>query len=248
MAFQRFYSYRYTGLHAHGFGESSRTQNEAGYYLGLTWNPLARLHLQAYADYAYFPWARYLVSQSSHSYDFSLQADYQLRRWSVNARHRVRLRQKDNEKKTALIPDNEHRGRLSLTYAHPSKWSAKTELDYTRSDYKTTSRGYMVSEHLAYSAKHWQASLMTGYFDTDDYNSRIYIYERQLAHDFSFPMFYGHGVRAALFVKADITNHLLFSAKLGHTNYFDRDVISSGMQQIAQSHTTDLDLQLRWKF
>ena len=106
----------------------------------------------------------------------------------------------------------------------------------------------MVSEHLAYSAKHWQASLMTGYFDTDDYNSRIYIYERQLAHDFSFPMFYGHGVRAALFVKADITNHLLFSAKLGHTNYFDRDVISSGMQQIAQSHTTDLDLQLRWKF
>jgi len=248
MAFQRFYSYRYTGLHAHGFGEGSRTQNEAGYYLGMTWNPLARLHLQAYADYAYFPWARYQVSQASHSYDMMLQVDYQLKRWTVNARHRVRLRQKDNEKKTALIPDNEHRGRLSLTYAHPTKWSAKTELDYTRSDYKTTSRGYMVSEYLAYSAKHWQTCLMAGYFDTDDYNSRIYIYERQMQHDFSFPMFYGHGVRAALFVKADMTDHLLFSAKLGHTNYFDRDVIGSGKQQIAQSHITDLDLQLRWKF
>ena len=248
MALQRFYSYRYTCLHAHCFGETSRTQNESGYYLGFSWHPISNLNLQGYADYAYFPWERYQVSQSSHSWDFMFQGDYQLQRWNLSARHRVRLRQKDNADKTALVPDNEQRGRLSLTYAHPSNWSAKTELDYVRSDYKTTSRGYMVSEHLAFSQQWWQMSLTAGYFNTDDYNGRIYIYERQMQHDFSFPMFYGQGIRTALFVKADVMQQLQLSAKLGYTNYFDRAVIGTGQQQIAQSHTTDLDLQVRWKF
>lgn len=248
MALQRFYSYRYTSLHAHCFGETSRTQNESGYYLGFSWHPISNLNLQGYADYAYFPWERYQVSQSSHSWDFMFQGDYQLQRWNLSARHRVRLRQKDNADKTALVPDNEQRGRLSLTYAHPSNWSAKTELDYVRSDYRTTSRGYMVSEHLAFSQQWWQMSLTAGYFNTDDYNGRIYIYERQMQHDFSFPMFYGQGIRTALFVKADVMQQLQLSAKLGYTNYFDRAVIGTGQQQIAQSHTTDLDLQLRWKF
>lgn len=248
MALQRFYSYRYNSIHAHSFGETSRTQNESGYYLGFTWNPFGSLNLQGYVDYAYFPWQRYQVSQPSHAWDFMLQADYQLQRWSLSARHRLRLRQKDNADKTALIPDNQQRGRLTLTYAHPSNWSAKTEWDYTLSDYKTTSRGYMVSEHVAWSNSKWQTSLTAGYFHTDDYSSRIYIYERQMQHDFSFPMFYGQGIRAALFVKATVTQQLQLSAKLGYTNYFDRAVIGTGQQQIAQSHTTDLDLQLRWKF
>ena len=248
MALQRFYSYRYNSIHAHSFGETSRTQNESGYYLGLTWNPFGSLNLQGYVDYAYFPWQRYQVSQPSHAWDFMLQADYQLQRWSLSARHRLRLRQKDNADKTALIPDNQQRGRLTLTYAHPSKWSAKTEYDYALSDYKIASRGYMVSEHVAWSNSKWQTSLTAGYFHTDDYSSRIYIYERQMQHDFSFPMFYGQGIRAALFVKATVTQQLQLSAKLGYTNYFDRAVIGTGQQQIAQSHTTDLDLQLRWKF
>ena len=248
MALQRFYSYRYTSIHAHSFGETSRTQNESGYYLGFTWNPFGSLNLQGYVDYAYFPWQRYQVSQPSHAWDFMFQADYQLQRWSLSARHRLRLRQKDNADKTALIPDNQQRGRLTLTYAHPSNWSAKTEWDYTLSDYKTASRGYMVSEHVAWSNSKWQTSLTAGYFHTDDYSSRIYIYERQMQHDFSFPMFYGQGIRAALFVKATVTQQLQLSAKLGYTNYFDRAVIGTGQQQIAQSHTTDLDLQLRWKF
>ena len=248
MALQRFYSYRYTSLHAHCFGETSRTQNESGYYLGFSWHPISNLNLQGYADYAYFPWESYQVSQSSHSWDFMFQGDYQLQRWNLSARHRVRLRQKDNADKTALVPDNEQRGRLSLTYAHPSNWSAKTELDYVRSDYKITSRGYMVSEHLAFSQQWWQMSLTAGYFNTNDYNGRIYIYERQMQHDFSFPMFYGQGIRTALFVKADVMQQLQLSAKLGYTNYFDRAVIGTGQQQIAQSHTTDLDLQVRWKF
>ena len=37
-------------------------------------------------------------------------------------------------------------------------------------------------------------------------------------------------------------------ARLSYNNYFDRDHISSGLQQIDASHQTDLEMQIRWKF
>ena len=106
----------------------------------------------------------------------------------------------------------------------------------------------MVSEQIGCKQQWWQASAMLGYFDTDDYSSRIYVYERQLQHDFSFPSYYGNGLRLALFAQASLGDHLRLSARMGYTNYFDRSTIGSGLQEIAHSHVTDLDLQLRWKF
>jgi hypothetical protein len=248
MALQRFYSYRYTGYHAHSFGDNSRAQNESGFYLGFSWTPMGHLHLQGYADYAYFPWARYQAIDTSHAWDFLLQGDWQLQHWNIKARHRLRLGQKNNEEATALISDNEQRGRISVNYTHPAAWSTKTQLDYTHSAYKTTCSGYMISEHLGWQRNNWLLNLATGYFKTDDYNSRIYIYEHQMQHDIAFPMFYGEGLRLAFYVRADVIKNLRLSAKLGYTNYFDRSIIGTGQQQIAQAHTTDLDLQLRWKF
>lgn len=48
--------------------------------------------------------------------------------------------------------------------------------------------------------------------------------------------------------KANINSHLMVLAKVGTTNYFDRNHISSSYQQINQSAITDLDIQVKWKF
>jgi hypothetical protein len=52
----------------------------------------------------------------------------------------------------------------------------------------------------------------------------------------------------AIFAQVSLNDHLRLATRLGYTNYFDRTSIGTGLQEIAQSHTTDLDLQLRWKF
>ncbi|MCR4602312.1 MAG: helix-hairpin-helix domain-containing protein [Prevotella sp.] len=252
LALQRFYSYRYSSLYGHSFGEGSRTQNESGIYLGATWNPLARLRLQGYADYAYFPWARYQVSESSHSWDFLAQATWQYRHWTFLARHRSHLRQKDNEKKTALIANDQHRERFSATYQH-SQWTMKTQLDMTTSSTLQTERGWMISELVTFhtpspTEPSLHLSALAAWFDTDSYQSRIYIYERQLPHEFYFPTYYGEGLRLSIQAQADISSHLSLNMRLGYTRYFDRSTISSGLQQIMHSHQSDLDLQLRWKF
>lgn len=87
-----------------------------------------------------------------------------------------------------------------------------------------------------------------GYFDTDSYDSRIYVYERNVMYNFSFPSFYGNGIRCTLAAKVGLNERLSIMCKAGTTAYFDRKHIASGYQQIEGSSMTDIDFQLRWKF
>ena len=247
MLLQRFYSFRYTSLYGHGFGEASRTQNESGVYLGMTWNPLAHLRLQGYADYAYFPWARYQVSLSSHAWDFLLQGIWQRGRWTLLARHRSHLRQKDNEKKTALVANDSHQERFSIAYT-VNAWTLKTQVDYNLVFSPNSERGWLLSQHAAWTSSRLQLSGMAALFDTNSYQSRIYVYERQLQHEFYFPTYNGRGLRLGMQGRLELSSRLRLAARLGYTNYFDRTAIGSGLQTIAHSHQTDLDVQLRWRF
>ena len=87
-----------------------------------------------------------------------------------------------------------------------------------------------------------------GYFHTDSYDARLYLYERAPRYQFTFPMFYGEGIRYWLMAQGTIASRLVLTAKLGITNYFDRATIGTDRQLIDHSSMTDLDLQLTYKF
>ena len=106
----------------------------------------------------------------------------------------------------------------------------------------------MLSQQVVYQQGWLQLSAIAGYFNTDSYQSRIYVYERQLPGNFSFPTYYGEGLRLACTARADLGSHLRLHARVGYTNYFDRSTIGTGLQAIDASHLTDIDLQLRWRF
>lgn len=106
----------------------------------------------------------------------------------------------------------------------------------------------MLSQTLSYNHNSLNIAANVGYFHTNDYNSRIYIYERGSLYTFSFPMFYGRGMRTAIFAKGKVGSSIIVIGKVGTTKYFDRDVISSSYQQINSSWKTDVDLQVKWSF
>lgn len=247
-AVQRFYSYKYYSLFSESFADGSRIQNESGIYVGANWQPLRGLSLTTYFDYAYSPWAKYQVDFSSNSFDYLLQGTYSTERWSLSGRYRIRVREKNNEEKTALIKETVQRARLAFTY-NGGTWTSKTQADYAHSDYKTKSRGYMLSETFSITPLSWlQVNATFAYFHTDDYSSRLYAYERGPLYTFSFPAYYGEGIRYALFARVAAIKNVTLIAKVGTTNYFDRAQISSGLQQIDASAMTDLELQVKWRF
>jgi len=247
MALHRYYSYRYTGLYSHSFGNNSSSQNEQGIFLGTTYIPIANMTILAYADYAYFPWAKYLVSDSSHALDFLLQTEYRLPKWLLAVRVRTRLRERDNESKTALTYNNDYRLRLSATYDNSQQLSLRTQFDASRTFYQQPSRGWMVSERLLWQPPSWLLSVTAALFRTDDYASRLYLYERQMAHEYYMPSYYGRGFHLALLARKDFGKSFRLSVRLSYTGRSDRPETGTAQQQTEGSHQTSLDLQVRWR-
>lgn len=247
-ALQRFYSKKYYSLYSESFSEGGRVQDESGFYVGMNWHPSEKFRLLGYFDFAFFPWPKYQAAIASHAYDGFLQATYKRGGWSVLARYRLKIREKDNEEKTALINRTEQRGRVAIGY-DGGVWNTNTQADIVYVSYKEKDFGWMVSERVTVRPLEWLSIVGNiGYFNTDSYEARIYTYEKGPLYTFNFPSFYGEGIRYSLFARADFSRKVMMIARVATTNYFDRNTIGTSYQKINHSSMTDLELQLRLKF
>lgn len=247
LALQRFYSFKYYSLFSESFSEGGAVQNESGIYLGVNWRPIPTMNIMAYSDFAYFAWPKYQASGSSHSFDNLVQMNYTPGKWAFALRYRFKMRERDNDNKTGLINKNEHRGRLSIAY-NDGTWSGKSQADVSYVDYKDKSLGWMISQNVSLKVKKlFSITAVLGYFNTDDYDSRVYSYERGMLYSFSFPAYYGNGLRCSLLATSNFSKIITIMAKIGTTKYFDRNTIGSGYQQIYGSSATDVELQVRFK-
>lgn len=169
-------------------------------------------------------------------------------KWRLEGRYRLHIQQKDNDEKTMLRNRVEQRARMRLSYDSPHGLSLQTQLDGIDVSYKNHDRGYMISQQVVYTWKGLQLCANMSYFHTDNYESRLYLYERSVLYNFSSLMLYGEGIRYALMARMNLGTSLTLTAKIGTTNYFDRTKISSSYQEIDGSSMTDVDVQLRCKF
>lgn len=248
MLLHRYYDKRYTAQHANSFREGSSIQNEHGIYLGATWQPLRSWFVQGYVDYAHFSWPRYQVSASSDAFDALLSARYSRKRWTWNMRYRMHIRQRDNDTKKLIVNQRSHRLRIAVDWTTTSTLTLRTQGDgVVVSEQGTNSRGIMIGQQARWQQRWLKVAATVAWFHSDDYDSRLYQYEPSTHYDFSFPAYYGHGIRYSLMMQADIGKHLALATKLGVTNYFDRSVIGTGLQQIDQSSMADLLIQLNVK-
>jgi hypothetical protein len=230
MALQRFYAYSYSSLDAQSFSDGGRVQNESGCFVGLSWQPSPKFNLSAYTDFAYFGWARYQVSQSSYAWDHLLQGTFLHRQWTISGRYRLRRQQKDDTTKTTLITQTTHRTRFLAEYNHASGFSSQTQFDWCCITSGSAEWGMMLSQRISYTYQWLRIHAGIGYYHTDSYTSRVYLYEQSPLYTYAFSQFYGEGLRWSLMVRANI-RQLTLTAKVGATD-----------------GRTDIDVQLRWKF
>lgn len=251
MGIYRFYSFNYYSLYANAFSEGGKTQNESGLYLGVRWQPKYGIDIQAYTDLAYFAWPRYGVSQSSYAIDNVVSASYKTGNWLLSGKYRLHLRQKDSKSVANLSWQTENRLRISAEWTGGG-WTSRSQLDFTSvsstSESSSLSQGFMITENIGYDIGKWLIFAGGKYFNTDGYDSRLYSYERAMPHTFSFPAYYGHGIRYSLVATWSPSPTLQFTSKAGITNYFDRSTISSGQQQINASSACDIEVGMRWRW
>ena len=245
---QRFYSYKYYALHANAFSDGGEVSNENGMYVGMLWKAGRHFSLNAYTDFSYHPWMKYQTGNSSYAWDNSLSGTFDYKKQTYTIRYRMRMKQRDNADKSALYDRYEHRLRLVMeNKGNVVSLRSQADMNYVALE-TAGSFGWMLSQMCTVTMpKDVETSAMMAYFNTKDYDSRLYPYERKMQGAFSMPSFYGKGLRLSVFCKAKVSDRFSLTAKIGFTKYFDRNVISSALRQIEASYQTDIDLMARWK-
>jgi hypothetical protein len=84
------------------------------------------------------------------------------------------------------------------------------------------------------------------YFETGDYNSRLYAFENDVLYSFSIPPFYDKGIRSYVNVNYDVSKKLTIWVRLARTMYASRTTVGSGNDEITGNHRTDYKFQLMY--
>lgn len=248
----RYYAHDYWALFANSFGEGSTPQNENGWYIAAEAAPIKHWRFFVSADFFSSPWWKYRISKPSQGIEGRFQATYTPRKelsMFLNYRYKQRERDVTGTSGKVILPTYQHRLRYRLTWT-PGTWMLRTTADYNTFSQQTLSQGWQVSQHCTYTFPHFPLTLSAqgSYFHTDDYDSRVYTYEKGLLYTFNSPSFYGRGFRYSVFVRYELNSHFLFLLKFGETIYQDRESISSGNDLIPSNRKGDIQMQLRIKF
>ena len=254
MLLHRYYAEDYWAYYAKSFGESSSPQNENGWYLAAEASPFTSFRFFASIDMFSFPWWKYRISKSSQGIDAMCQATYQPHsEISMSCSYRIKRKERDvtGTSGEEIYPTRHHKLRYRLNYQSKS-WHLRTTLEYNRfvQDHVGISQGFLGTQMVSYSLLNnsLQFCAQGSYFNTDDYDSRIYAYEKGMLNSFYTPSFYGEGFRYSLHTRYDLNKHFMFILNFGHTIYLDRNNISSGNDLIESNKKADIQMQLRIRF
>ncbi|MDR0543343.1 MAG: helix-hairpin-helix domain-containing protein [Dysgonamonadaceae bacterium] len=241
----RYYDRAYNAFYANGFAESSSVQNESGFYTGMKMQLPHTLELSAYWDSFQFPWLKYEVNTPSEGNDVLMQLKGRPR-----SNQQLSLRYKYKEKQQNVSPYEQHRWRVQWKCDFSKQFSVQSQADYSfYSGKNKESRGWSFGQSVAYQPfSNLQLNGNIGYFHTDDWDSRITVYEKNVLYAFGFPTYYGQGLRYAFLVKWQIMSRLIIYFKCGSSHYFDRDAIGSGWEAIEGNEKTDIFGVIKYRF
>ena len=241
----RYYSSEYHQLQASSLRESSAMQGEQGVTMQVEGSISRHWDVQLMADWFHFSQPQYGVrDSSSDGYEGIARATYTQRKASVAVTYRIK--DKGDYMRHSLDTY------LSLMPLHSLSFKTQAKLRLHQQD--GSSQGFAICQSGTWDCAHFGSpnntmslSAQAIYFDTDDYDSRLYMTEKSVLYGFGLPMLYGQGVRYSSTASLHLGTRFVIDLKWAMTNYANRREISSGLQRIASNTQHDLWLQLRMK-
>ncbi len=180
-----------------------------------------------------------------------LTADLSRRRDKSQSQHKLLLLLRGEYSASdslALKPSLRLVSRLRSEDENPLKSDVRGDLSLQRGEWILAGRfnalwckafawlGYLEG---AYSAEKFKLWLRTGLFRIDNWDDRIYVYERDAPGSFNVPAYYGRGWNASLYLVWHISRH--------HSLWLRAETVNYPRNPTAKDGRTRLSLQYRWK-
>ncbi|UFH55090.1 helix-hairpin-helix domain-containing protein [Spirosoma sp. KNUC1025] len=249
----RHYDRNFHSFYSNAFSEGTRANNESGAYIGLKYTVYRKLALSSFIDYFTFPWLKYLVDKPSDGFDYLLQTRYTPdRQTAFYAVYHEEHKQKNlpDSKTKDVVGTTRRSYALNVDFKLSPGLSLRSRAQWGSFAYsgQTPSRGFTLVQDATFDYKRLSISGRVALFGTDNYDSRQYVYERDVLYTFSFPAYFYQGIRHYLLVQYSINRHLTIWARLARTDLTNQNTVGSDLDEISAAHKTEVKLQARWKF
>jgi hypothetical protein len=250
----RYYAKDFQTLYGAAFGEGSRNQNESGLYTGLKLKLSNRWQLTGYYDRFAFPWLRYRVDAPSSGEEYLLRVQFMPSKTTLlygqyQYERKARNETIAGEALRRVTDTHAHRYLLLLDVSPLPSLRLRSRVQASQFRQTGPGRtGYFTAQDVSWEHGNTRLSARYALFDSDDYDTRLYVPEQDVLYGFSIPVFTGHGTHVYFLGQQRVTRHLDFWFKLSHTHYRGQSTISSGLEQIQGPQRTDVRAQVRYRF
>lgn len=249
----RHYDRNFHSFYSNGFSEGTRTINESGAYAGAKYTVYRKLTLGGFVDYFNFPWLKYLVDKPSSGFDYLLQVRYTPNRQTAfYAVYHEEHKQKNLTigKVKDVVGTARRSYALNADYRLTRALSLRSRAQWGSFAYagQEPSRGFALVQDATFDYRRLSLSGRIALFGTDDYDSRQYVYERDVLYAFSFPAYFNQGIRHYLLVQYGLNRHVDIWVRWARTSLTNQDSVGSDLDQIDAPHKTEIKVQARWKF
>ncbi|MCF2495748.1 helix-hairpin-helix domain-containing protein [Dyadobacter chenhuakuii] len=251
----RHYDCDFQTFYGNAIAEATRPINETGGYAGFRYAPNRRWKLSAYYDYFKFPWLKYLVDAPSKGYDYYVHILWKPnKRFNAYALYHQKKKQRnapsDSGNEDGLVSTIRKTATINVEYEKPLRFSLKTRLQSGNLAYIKISKsnGFTLLQDVSWQFPRLELSARLAYFKTDDYDSRQYVYEKDMLYAFSIPAYYDAGTRHYLMARYAVSKNMKLWLRWSQTRYANLDKISSGLNEIQGAKRSELKAQVMYQF
>jgi hypothetical protein len=258
----RNYERDFHSFYGNSFGESTRNINERGIYWGLKITPSRKYFFTAYYDRFKFPWLRFRAEAPSQGYEYLARFNYRPKRSLLfYGQYRAESKQRSvniDEGNLNRLEEGVKRSYLfNMNYDMGGGFSIKSRVqlsDYNLAGQKT--KGMAIAQDLNFQVSKFRISTRFAIIDTDDFENRQYMYEKDVLYAFSIRGISGKAIRNYILLQYKPSKKFNLWLRYARTNFqnaqriinAESSIIGSGLTQINGNTRSEVKMQVRYRF
>lgn len=249
----RRYDRNFYTFYSNALAENTTPQNEQGFYSGWKYTVNKKISLAGYLDLFKFPWLRFRSYAPSVGNEWLVRINYKpskVAQFFIQYREETKVRNSSSDLNLYTVQNVTRRNFwINADYQPAEMLKLRTRLQLSSVDAGgSVTRGLVMLQDITYTKNRFSISGRHAIFDTDNYDNRLYIFEQDVWLGFSFPPYYGKGIRQLALMEYQVNKRLTLWLRWARTVFTDREEIGSGGETIAGNQRNDVKFQARIKF
>ncbi len=246
----RNYSRNYHSFYSNAISENSTPQNEQALYWGWKYTFSKKYWTSGYFDWFRFEWLRYRGYSPSQGHEWLLRFNYRPSRhvsFFAQMREENKIRNQSLESNLYTTSNGtKHNYWINADYQATPTLSLRTRVQFSNYEYAGSKTGGLaLIQDITIQKNKFTLNARYALFDTDDYDNRLYVFEKDVWLAFSFPAYYGVGVRSYVLMQYSVSPAVVLWLRWARTTYSNADSIGSGSETIIGNIRNDLKFQAR---